>query len=755
MSKIVINDLHKYYNKNRRNEVHVINGTSLEFDNSGLVCILGESGSGKTTLLNVLSGIDNYDSGEIIIDGKKVIPGSREAEVLRREQFGYVFQNYYMIPDETVYDNLYLALAPYKLSSEEIESRIDYVLDAVDMLKYKKRNVNNLSGGQAQRIAIARALVKSPEVIFADEPTGNLDETTTLKIMSIIKKISEKCLVILATHEKRIATFFGDRMIEVSDGKVVSDKVIKSSGKTYDSTDDHTIYLGEYKKSTVKDENTRVDVYSRFDEKIDFSVVSENGRYYILSDEADKFEPVNSQSSIVVKEGVKEVIDNKTIEEFNYKLDKLNHRNTGDISGRDTKSRIFASTRTKSYVVMIIAMILISVLCTVGVGDFLTLYRDNVKDYVNTDSRVLKLDFVNRSEESDKITKEQQMKKLVEYLDFEDSMLMPWKFIPCYTKYNGFTQIENTVGTKTTAINGFSFIPLEFLDESDLVYGRMPQYFNEIVVDEWVVEEYMKNDTLVSHSISDPKGMIGMVITTSVRGGTDLYVCGISRARNKSVYASGRTIVRISGIGRSLPPDGYPIEPVIKEVVVENGNCEIIIKNPQLVYDFVNEFETKEEFEEIRKQIKINIRDEYKEKADVYYKDRDNKLYSRSIIIMCIIAVCLAALFIAMKSHANENMIYTMVYRLLGIKKIHIIKMFAIELAVASLSVSIPVSLITVGLLKFIEALPGVGFTFVFTLLAFVITNLAISLISVFVGIIPCMLILRKMPAQLVTEYDI
>ena len=203
---IKVTNLNKYYNRRKSNELHVINNTSLELPETGLVCILGESGSGKTTLMNTISGLDNFSDGIIEVDGKKITKfGSKIQEQVRNEKFGYIFQNYYLLQDRTVEYNLMLGLSLYDIPDEEKQERIDYVLKAVDMWKYKKRKVSNLSGGQQQRIAIARALSKSPKIIFADEPTGNLDEANTMRIMSILKKISEKCLVVLVTHEKAIA----------------------------------------------------------------------------------------------------------------------------------------------------------------------------------------------------------------------------------------------------------------------------------------------------------------------------------------------------------------------------------------------------------------------------------------------------------------------------------------------------------------------------------------------------------------------
>ena len=131
----------------------------------------------------------------------------KAVEKIRNDKYGYIFQNYYLLQDYTVAYNVKLALNTFDISEEEKDERVEYVLQKLDIAKYKKKLVSQLSGGQQQRVSIARALVKSPKIILADEPTGNLDEENTLRTMSILRSIAKDCLVILVSHEKRIARF--------------------------------------------------------------------------------------------------------------------------------------------------------------------------------------------------------------------------------------------------------------------------------------------------------------------------------------------------------------------------------------------------------------------------------------------------------------------------------------------------------------------------------------------------------------------
>ncbi len=191
-------------------------------DVSGLVFILGKSGSGKSTLLNVMGGLDKVDDGEIIINGKssKEFSGS-EMDSYRNTYLGFIFQEYNILNDFTVKENIGLALQlQHKKATDE---EIDKILAEVDLTGYGKRKPNELSGGQKQRVAIARALVKEPKIIFGDEPTGALDSNTGRQVFETLKKLSKDKLVVIVSHDRDFAEHFGDRVIELKDGKVISD----------------------------------------------------------------------------------------------------------------------------------------------------------------------------------------------------------------------------------------------------------------------------------------------------------------------------------------------------------------------------------------------------------------------------------------------------------------------------------------------------------------------------------------------------
>ena len=278
-----IKNIDKYFNKNKGNEIHVIDNTSLDFNDSGLVVLLGHSGSGKTTLLNVIGGLDKargsiqYD--DVFIEKYKM----SKMDAFRSKHIGYIFQNYNLLLENTVYENLEIALNLCGIyDKDEIDKRIRYCLTAVNMYKFKKRKAQALSGGQQQRIAIARALIKNPDIIIADEPTGNLDSKNTVEIMNIIKKISKTRLVLLVTHEEKIANFYADRIISISDGKICDDKENRSDAGL-DVSDHQNIYL----KDLNKEEYKNINIYFDDENKVKLDIILKDGNIYINSYDAN------------------------------------------------------------------------------------------------------------------------------------------------------------------------------------------------------------------------------------------------------------------------------------------------------------------------------------------------------------------------------------------------------------------------------------------------------------------------------------
>ena len=298
---IKISNINKYYNKNKSNVLHVLNDISLELPDTGMVAIFGRSGCGKTTLLNVIGGLDKFSDGTIMIDNENI---RSNTDVLRNREIGYIFQNYNLSNKENCYDNVASALKLCGMTDEEeINKRVTAALENVDMAKYRLRLPNTLSGGQMQRIAIARAIVKNPKIILADEPTGNLDEHNTIMIMDLLREISKNHLVILVTHEANLVNLYCDKVIALSDGKIlnVRDNIIEGS---YVAKDKNRIYLGELNKQEESNGIVNLEYYGKEPtEPIDIKIVNYNGKMYLQLNNP-KIQILDETSEVKLQEGV-------------------------------------------------------------------------------------------------------------------------------------------------------------------------------------------------------------------------------------------------------------------------------------------------------------------------------------------------------------------------------------------------------------------------------------------------------------------
>ena len=217
----------KIYKPEKSAPVTALNKVDLSFGDRGMVFVLGKSGSGKSTLLNVIDGLDGADGGEIVIDGKSSASFcAGDYDAYRNTYIGFIFQEYNLLDEFTVAENISLAL---ELQGKEADGdKISKILEQVDLEGYGDRRPRQLSGGQRQRVAIARALIKDPKIIMADEPTGALDSQTGRAVLEALKKASRERLVIVVSHDREFAEEYGDRIIELSDGKVIGDRDVNA-----------------------------------------------------------------------------------------------------------------------------------------------------------------------------------------------------------------------------------------------------------------------------------------------------------------------------------------------------------------------------------------------------------------------------------------------------------------------------------------------------------------------------------------------
>jgi ABC-type lipoprotein export system ATPase subunit len=231
---IEIKNVSKTYITKGNVSTRALSNVSLTLEEKGLVYILGKSGSGKSTLLNVISGLDKFDKGDILIYGNSIKEfKEKEYDFYRNTFVGFVFQEFNLIQNLSVYENVELAMS---LQNQKEPSLIYETLEKVGLTDQAKQKGYQLSGGQVQRTAIARCIIKNPKVLFADEPTGSLDRSTSDEIIQIFKELSKTILVVIVSHNRDDASKYADRIIEVEDGRIIKDLVTSSLVNTVDNS---------------------------------------------------------------------------------------------------------------------------------------------------------------------------------------------------------------------------------------------------------------------------------------------------------------------------------------------------------------------------------------------------------------------------------------------------------------------------------------------------------------------------------------
>ncbi len=225
---ISVNNLEKVY-ANEGAETRALDSVSFSIEAGEFVSIMGPSGSGKSTLMQILGLLDRSTGGEYLLDGKDINAfDDDQLAILRNKKIGFVFQAFNLLPKTTVFENVELPLLYDDEMLENNDARVDAALAAVNMSHRAQYFSNQLSGGEKQRVAIARALVNNPEIIFADEPTGNLDSKSGLQVMRILQDLNAKGkTIILVTHETFTAEH-AKRILRMVDGKIVSDEIVKT-----------------------------------------------------------------------------------------------------------------------------------------------------------------------------------------------------------------------------------------------------------------------------------------------------------------------------------------------------------------------------------------------------------------------------------------------------------------------------------------------------------------------------------------------
>lgn len=507
---IKISNLNKVFNKGKKNELHVLKDLSYEFPDTGLVSILGESGSGKSTLINIIGGLLYHDE-DIIIDDKVFNNKNiKELEEYRNNNIGYIFQSYLVYKDLSVYDNLKLSLNVLNINDEEeIDKRINYVLEILNLTKYKKKKASELSGGEQQRLSIARALIKKCKIYICDEPTGNLDTKNSIIVMNILKSLAAHSLVILVTHNPSLAKQYSDIIIHMSDGQFVNKDV---EDTLINTNSVNNLYLEDFNKSNISNNNISVDYYSNSDNKLNVTLLYKDNKLYIDT------------------KGI-EVISNATIyekrETFEESISNFNYDNSfyKDIYSKDTKwykllfNNLFKfKKKTKKDVLLNVCSILLSVI----IMFLMFMASAGIENVVNASTLYDDITYINSE---NKLNSKSRVDAMIELSDrgaiTNISVNTPYNI---EFKYNVFPgqQYHYSVASKLLMIE----------DNPKMLYGNVSDdgvVISEALYNELVQRYNLKVDdvlngsiTLYAHEMSSING-INTKITGIKKGGRSFY----------------------------------------------------------------------------------------------------------------------------------------------------------------------------------------------------------------------------------------
>ena len=535
---IRIENVNKYFNKRKKNEIHVINNTTLSFDKTGLVALLGPSGCGKTTLLNVIGGLDKVKSGKIYINGERITKRRvNKVDKIRNLNIGYIFQDYKLVEDMSVFDNIALVLKMVGIKDKkEIKTRVNYVLETLNIYRYRNRPASMLSGGERQRVGIARAIVKDPEIIIADEPTGNLDSKNTLEIMNIIKSISKNRLVILVTHERNLAEFYASRIIEIKDGKIDLDYINNIIGDL-DYTIENNIYLKDFKnKAEITKENINIDFYSDTKDKIDLDIIIKNGNFYIRSNTVDKIQIIDDASGIELLDEHYKKIDKTVYQKYEF--------NFSEIINKNIKKRYSSILNLFTLVIngfkKIADYSLVKKLLLLGFfasSMFILFSLSRIFGVLNVQDE----DFIayNKNYLQIKVPRVD----VQDYLKYEEedviSYLLPGTSTVGFNM--NFNDYYQTVDANGSLIGSLS--STEMITKDDLIYGKISENEYEIVVDKMVITNLFNNKNPQQAGILDTESLLNR--EASVQNMKPFKIVGITDLQSPSIYASPNQLLNI------------------------------------------------------------------------------------------------------------------------------------------------------------------------------------------------------------------
>jgi len=804
---IRIDKLNKYYHKGRKNQIHVINDTSIELPDKGLVAMLGPSGCGKTTLLNAIGGLDKVNKGNIYINDKKITRRcTSKIDNIRNLNIGYIFQDYKLIDNMTVYDNVSMPLKMIGIKDkEEIKTRVDYILERVGIYRYRHRPCAMLSGGERQRVGIARALVKNPDIILADEPTGNLDSKNTIEIMNIIKSISKDKLVILVTHEVEIAKFYATRIIEIVDGKIDRDYVNKNSDNL-DYRIDNKFYLKDFKyQGEFKDNDINIDYYSDTRDKLNLIIIVKNGNLYIKNKDSEKIEVIDNSSNIELINDNYKKLDKSVYEKYSFDFDKIINNNIKlKYSSIFNIFTIFSNGFKKvlgySFVkkLLLVGFFLSSVFVTYSVSNVIGILTIHDKDFVTTNKNYLVLDDI-------KVT-------VNDYLEYEkDSDLeyiLPGDSIVSMT-------IDSDMYYQTSYVNykmSGSLSSIDMLNKDNLIYGKMPENNKEIIIDKLVYdntneiemiglyeyERMLDTDVYVIDNILEYK-IVGIVdmgspsiytynsefINIISNSSSDYY--HMDEDTSSSVYDYSLYQDKLKIVKGNVPKNDYEVivnndlreffklNKYIDEIKINGNKLKVVgyytssdnlnsyfVNSNTKKYSLIEESRgiivyTKDKDKLISKyeDYDIKLKDVYEVDKDKYVLEQKDNMISALVVATIMLIISLIEIILMMRSSFLSRIKEVGIYRAIGVKKSDIYKMFIGESFAISTIASVPGVLFMSYCLHMLSTISYVSNNYAMNIYILILCMAIMYLFNMIVGLIPVFNTMRKTPAAILARHDL
>lgn len=798
-------NVNKYFNKRKSNEIHVINNTSIELEDKGLVTFLGNSGCGKTTLLNAIGGLDKVNNGEIYIDDEKLtgrLDGKKDE--IRNAYIGYIFQNYNLIEDKTVFFNVEIVLRMMGIKDkEEIKRRVLFILDKVGIEKYKNRPVKALSGGERQRVGIARALVKNPKIIIADEPTGNLDSRNTIEIMNIIKAISKERLVILVTHERELAEFYASRIIEIVDGKIISDK-LNDHNNELDYRLENKIYLKDLPvQSCIEQDNVKIDYYSDDKEKnIDIKVVVKNNNIYIELPKG--FREGGSTTELIDDHYQK--ISKEVYEDYKFDYDAIvGNQKKVKYTSIFNWGKVLINGYKKVFSYSIIKKIL---LLGFVLASIFTIYSvSNIAAITNiTDDKFLQINKNYIIVEAGKISPE--LYKQYSEMDGIDFIIPGDSKISISMPLNDYYQSSNG----TAGIDG-SLADKAMLTQDKLIAGTMPKAQNEIALDKMLIKKLLDQGDVKQIGLFTEKDFIGRTVKGNHAG--DLKIVAITDTGNPCVYMDSVNFFKVmigngddDGQTVKLDVQDYNKELAEENIEVKKGRLpendyEVMIpyamadstsigktidtkvngKKLEIVgfytdkihgreINFVNSNTEKYAFLDKCRKITLSpqnkeetyqqLKDESIKVTDVYNKDKKQyienikeRVFSTILVAMIILIISLVEIYLILRSSFLSRIKEVGVLRAIGLKKRDVYKMFIGEIIAMTTITTLPTMLIAAYALEKLEGLPYIGEMIMMNPEIFLISLCIIFVANIIFGLLPVFNTMRKTPAAILSRNDV